>query len=123
VLRGPDSSLVMSDRSGLLLRTSPATPGSGLAAYGGASLLLASPAASPRPGTASGSSGSPGASTRIYTGAPSAAHHRAAAHASPRAAALAASEGAGRPGSAPAAVVRVGRGALPNGAHSSAANG
>ncbi|PNW83379.1 hypothetical protein CHLRE_05g245701v5 [Chlamydomonas reinhardtii] len=162
VLRGGDSSLVMTDRAtGLLLRTSPAAGGGGglgsaaaaaassmsVSPYNGASLgvggalspydrlsinappspsgSLFSPggaarggggaavlAASPRlPGAPPSSPG--GALTRIYSASPSAAHHRAVA---------AAGDYTGRPGSAPAAVVKVGR-HVANSAHSSAANG
>ncbi|KAG2430866.1 hypothetical protein HXX76_009840 [Chlamydomonas incerta] len=86
--------------------------GAGRGGGGGAALLAASPRL---PG---GSAGAPpsspgGALTRIYSASPSAAHHRAVA---------AAGDYSGRPGSAPAAVVKVGR-HVANSAHASPANG
>ncbi|KAG2445056.1 hypothetical protein HYH02_008924 [Chlamydomonas schloesseri] len=163
VLRGSDSSLVMTDRAtGLLLRTAPGPAAAAVAAqvspYNGASMgtsgalspydrlsvnappspsgSLFSPsgaargggggggavvlAASPRvPGGGGGGGGAPpsspgGALTRIYSASPSAAHHRAVA--------AVGGDYSGRPGSAPAAVVKVGR-HVANSAHASAANG
>ncbi|GLI71494.1 hypothetical protein VaNZ11_016709 [Volvox africanus] len=140
ILRAGDSSLVMTERSsGFLVRTSPGSSmgsmggagGSVLPVYGGAfnpqrQVLGVAPTGvsggagsgnviSPRVhgGAGSGaSSPAAGSLTRIYSASPSAAHHRS----------MTALSDVGRPGSAPAAVVKVGR-HLPNAAHSSALNG
>ncbi|GFR44536.1 hypothetical protein Agub_g5806 [Astrephomene gubernaculifera] len=140
MLRAGDASLVMTDRSsGLLVRTAPAPTGpsdrlgmlAAAAVLGGPHRL--SPAAGGGVGLGGGATAavvlgthslrvhggggsaasSPAASTltRIYSASPSLAAHRVAALAE-----------AGRPGSAPAAVVKVGR-HVSNSVHSSASNG
>ncbi|GLC38864.1 hypothetical protein PLESTM_000788200 [Pleodorina starrii] len=136
ILRAGDASLVMTERSsGLLVRASPASPvasmagGGALPSYGGAfnpqrqllgggGAAAAAGGAGAPPPRVHGGAGSTASSvaaaslTRIYSASPSAAHYRS----------MAALSDVGRPGSAPAAVVKVGR-HVANAAHSSAQNG
>ncbi len=127
ILRSGDASLVMTERnSGMLVRTAPPSafdrlsltspgpsPGRTVLTPGSVSGAgYTSPHSSRPPTTPTGASG--GAVTRIYSATPSAAHHRAVAAMD--------FDPLNRPGSAPAAVVKVGR-HVANSVHSSAVNG